>query len=62
MFGIDNPKRPVKRSENLYKIRGEISKFVNENVTFIAEVPSIVAKMCFHENKDYVHNVYHFQH
>ena len=62
LYGTENPKRPVKRSDNLHEIQREISTFVKENVTFIAEVPSVMAKMCSHESQDQTYNLYHFLH
>ena len=62
LYGTANPKRPVKRSNNLHDIRIEISNFVKENVTFIAEVSSVVAIMCSHESMDQPYDGYHFLH
>ena len=46
IYGQEHPVRPAKKSNRLYTIKEKIDKFVKENVKFVAEVPSILAKQC----------------
>ena len=62
LYGTANVQRPVKRSYDQHEIRSEISNVFKKNVTFIAEVPSVVAILCSHESIDQPYDGYHFLH
>ena len=62
VYGTKKPTRPMRKSSKLIEIRAEMEIFLKENVSLIAEVPSVRAKPCYHAARATPNFPYHFTH
>jgi hypothetical protein len=62
LYGCEPLRRPSKRSANVHSLKEQVDVFLQNNVTFVDEVPSACAKPCMHDKSDYPSCQHHHTH
>ena len=52
VYGAEHPVRPARKSEASKVLKGKLASFVTQNTKLLAEVQSVTADMCSHEESE----------